>query len=61
MSDRYTLPLSDPKAELAVVGDNERKAEPEMLAHLEELELALSPEYPYKLLARYFQVIAKKA
>jgi len=42
-------------------GDNERKAEPEMLAQLEELELALSPEYPYKLLARYFQVIAQKA
>jgi len=42
-------------------GDNERKAEPDTLAQLEELELALSPEYPYKLLARYFQVIAQKA
>ena len=41
-------------------GDNERKAEPETLAQLEELELALSSEYPYKLLARYFQVIAQK-
>ena len=41
-------------------GDNERKAEPDTLAQLEELELALSPEYPYKLLARYFQVIAQK-
>jgi S-adenosylmethionine-dependent methyltransferase len=42
-------------------GDNERKTEPDTLAELEELELALSAEYPYKLLARYFQVIAKKA
>ena len=42
-------------------GDNERKAEPDTLAQLEELELALSAEYPYKLLARFFQVIAQKA
>jgi S-adenosylmethionine-dependent methyltransferase len=42
-------------------GDNERKAEPDTLAQLEELELALSTEYPYKLLARFFQVIARKA
>jgi len=42
-------------------GDNERKADPETLAQLEKLELALSPEYPYKLLARYFQVVAQKA
>jgi len=42
-------------------GDNERKAEPNTLAQLQELELALSAEYPYKLLARFFQVIARKA
>jgi S-adenosylmethionine-dependent methyltransferase len=42
-------------------GDNERKSEPNTLAQLEELELALSAEYPYKLLARFFQVIAQKA
>jgi hypothetical protein len=41
--------------------DNERKSEPNTLAQLEELELALSAEYPYKLLARFFQVIAQKA
>lgn len=41
-------------------GDNERKTEPSTLAQLEELELALSAEYPYKLLARFFQVIAQK-
>jgi S-adenosylmethionine-dependent methyltransferase len=41
-------------------GDNERKAEPHTLAQLEELELALSAEYPCKLLARFFQVIAQK-
>jgi len=42
-------------------GDNERKTEPNTLAQLEELEFALSGEYPYKLLARFFQVIARKA
>jgi S-adenosylmethionine-dependent methyltransferase len=42
-------------------GDNERKTEPHTLAQLEELEFALSGEYPYKLLARFFQVIARKA
>jgi S-adenosylmethionine-dependent methyltransferase len=42
-------------------GDNERKAEPDTFARLEELELALSAAYPYKLLARFFQVIAQKA
>lgn len=42
-------------------GDNERKSEPNTLAQLEELEFALSAEYPYKLLARFFQVIARKA
>ena len=41
-------------------GDNERKTEPDTLAQLEELEFALSAEYPYKLLARFFQVIAQK-
>jgi len=41
-------------------GDNERKAEPNTLAQLEELEFALSAEYPYKLLARFHQVIAQK-
>jgi S-adenosylmethionine-dependent methyltransferase len=42
-------------------GDNERKTEPNTLAQLEELEFALSAAYPYKLLARFFQVIAQKA
>jgi S-adenosylmethionine-dependent methyltransferase len=42
-------------------GDNARKTEPDTLAQLEELEFALSAEYPYKLLARFFQVIAQKA
>jgi S-adenosylmethionine-dependent methyltransferase len=42
-------------------GDNESKSEPNTLAQLEELELSLSAEYPYKLLARFFQVIAQKA
>jgi S-adenosylmethionine-dependent methyltransferase len=42
-------------------GDNERKTQPNTVAQLEELEFALSGEYPYKLLARFFQVIAQKA
>jgi S-adenosylmethionine-dependent methyltransferase len=41
-------------------GNNERKSDPHTLAQLEALELALSAEYPYKLLARFFQVIAQK-
>jgi S-adenosylmethionine-dependent methyltransferase len=40
--------------------DDERKRDPGTLAQLEEVEQALSPEYPYKLLARHFQVIARK-
>jgi S-adenosylmethionine-dependent methyltransferase len=42
-------------------GDNALKSDPHALAQLEELELALSGAHPYKLLARFFQVIAKKA
>jgi S-adenosylmethionine-dependent methyltransferase len=42
-------------------GDSARKTEPNTLGQLEELEFALSSEYPYKLLARFFQVIAKQA
>jgi S-adenosylmethionine-dependent methyltransferase len=42
-------------------GDNERKTEPHTLAQLEELEFALSAKYPYKRLARFFEVIARKA
>lgn len=42
-------------------GNNETKSEPATLAQLEELEFALTDEYPYKLLARFYQVIAKKS
>ena len=42
------------------ISDNERKFEPEFFAQLEELEHALSAEYPYYLLARNFQIIARK-
>lgn len=41
-------------------GDNERKTVPATLAQLEELEFALTAECPYKPLARFFQVIARK-
>jgi S-adenosylmethionine-dependent methyltransferase len=42
-------------------GDNERKADPAIFARLERLEYALTDRYPYKLLARYFQIIARRA
>jgi S-adenosylmethionine-dependent methyltransferase len=41
-------------------GDNERKADPAVFAQIEQLEFALADRYPYKLLARYFMVIARK-
>jgi S-adenosylmethionine-dependent methyltransferase len=40
--------------------DNERKSDPTIFAQLEQLELALTDRHPYKLLARYFQIIARK-
>jgi S-adenosylmethionine-dependent methyltransferase len=41
-------------------GDNERKFDPVIAAQLERLEFALMDRYPYKLLARYYQVLARK-
>jgi S-adenosylmethionine-dependent methyltransferase len=41
-------------------GDNELKSDPAVFKQLEELEFALADRYPYKLLARYFQIIARK-
>jgi S-adenosylmethionine-dependent methyltransferase len=41
-------------------GDNEQKLVPEIFAQIEKLELALTELHPYKLLARYFQVIGRK-
>lgn len=40
--------------------DNGRKADPGFYQQLERLEYALSDRHPYKLLARFFQVIARK-
>jgi S-adenosylmethionine-dependent methyltransferase len=42
-------------------GDNDLKSDPAIFKQLEELEFALAERHPYKLLARYFQVIARKA
>ena len=42
-------------------GDNELKSDPRVFAQLEQLEFALTERHPYKLLARYFQVVARKA
>jgi S-adenosylmethionine-dependent methyltransferase len=41
-------------------GDNERKSDPAVFEQIERLEFALTERHPYKLLARYFQVIARK-
>lgn len=43
------------------IANNEIKSDPTFFSHLEQLEYALTDRYPYKLLARYFQVIARKA
>jgi S-adenosylmethionine-dependent methyltransferase len=40
--------------------DNDLKAEPEFFAPLEQLELAMGVRYPYYLVARFFQIIARK-
>jgi len=42
-------------------GDNELKADPAIFQQLEALEFAMADKHPYKLLGRYFQVIARKA
>ena len=42
-------------------GDNERKLDPVIFEQIERLEFALTELHPYKLLARYFQVVARKA
>ncbi|VAW31667.1 hypothetical protein MNBD_CHLOROFLEXI01-4499 [hydrothermal vent metagenome] len=42
------------------IADNERKFEPSFYEQLEALELAVSNQYPYKLLARFYQFICQK-
>ena len=41
-------------------GDNARKSDPATFEQIERLDFALTDLYPYKLLARYFQVVARK-
>ncbi len=41
-------------------GDNEQKADPSVFAQVERLEAALTDKHPYKLLARFFQVLARQ-
>ena len=41
-------------------GNTERKTDAMVYAQLERLELALTARHPYKLLARYFQIVARK-
>jgi len=40
--------------------DNNLKHDPAFFARLERLELAMTDRYPYYLLARFFQIIARK-
>lgn len=42
------------------IADNERKAAPVFFAQLEELEMALRDQYPFKLIARFGHLIAVK-
>lgn len=42
------------------MADNERKFDPTFYEQLEALELAVSDQYPYKLLARFYQFICQK-
>ncbi len=41
-------------------GDNEHKSDPAIFAQIERLEFALTDRHPYKLLARYFQIVARR-
>ena len=41
-------------------GDNERKRDPAVIAQLDRLEMALADRHPYKLLARFFHIIAER-
>jgi ubiquinone/menaquinone biosynthesis C-methylase UbiE len=42
------------------IPNNDIKSDPAFFTQLERLEYAMSDKYPYYLLARYFQVIARK-
>lgn len=42
-------------------GDNAEKMQPAVMAQLERLERRLTDAYPYKLLARYYQLIVRRA
>lgn len=42
------------------IPNNDIKSQPEFFAYLEKLEHTLTDKYPYYLLARFFQVVARK-
>ncbi len=44
----------------AYIANNDLKYDPTFFAQLEQLELALTDRYPYYLVARFFQVVARK-
>ena len=41
-------------------GDNEQKSDLEIQEQLERIEFEFTDKYPYKLLARYYQIVARK-
>ena len=41
-------------------GNNDRKSDPAFFEQIERLEFALTERHPYKLLARYYQIVARK-
>lgn len=41
-------------------GDNDRKLQPTIFEQVRQIEFALTDRSPYKLIARYFQVIARR-
>jgi S-adenosylmethionine-dependent methyltransferase len=41
-------------------GTNDLKFDPAIMSELERLEFALADQHPYRLLARYFHLIARK-
>ena len=41
-------------------GDNERRTQPQNWAKLEKLEYAMTDRYPHNLLARYWQIVARR-
>ncbi|MCE7982081.1 MAG: hypothetical protein DYG89_12875 [Caldilinea sp. CFX5] len=42
------------------IADNDRKTDPAFFAQLEALEMAVRDKHPFKLIARFWHLIARK-